>query len=546
MKLQVQTLLNNRYRITAFLSQGGFGYTYLADDDLFGKKVCIKELFISDRSTRGPKQEVITEDSADFSFDYYSTRFWEEARQLAAFDHPNIVKVKDFFRSNGSTYLVMEYIEGETLQAKKLKGGLNDEQRIFAVMSQLLDAVETVHKASMLHRDIKPENVLIDKDNKVLLIDFGSARDFEDGKTISHTTLITPGYAPIEQYSNRAKRGAFTDIYALGATLYFLLTGQKPLPATDRYREQLPSPQQLNSAISTQLSSAVMMAIAMEPEDRFQSVADLKAALLLSGKASEKTVQIKILPPIEMPTSEKTVLETTKKEEDKPVGKYKVLIFGIISLVVLLLLAFVFLPQGKKRQNYCECYNTLSDRVKNEKSDSLKIVVYEIDKSLCDTLGFGDCQVQIDLEKTIATIKVAEANRLENKKEVNYGEEKVKDDLANKPETDKKKKEEEVKKKGEDEKKKKEDEAKKKAEDEVSKKKIEDERNKKLNATSMKSNRCNQIITHEVVSLETFSSIVDIYKKECDGLSAQELINANKGQYIIRPGQRITFTCKCK
>ena len=154
MKLQVQTLLNNRYRITAFLSQGGFGYTYLADDDLFGKKVCIKELFISGRSTRGPKQEVITEDTTDFSFEHFSTRFWEEARQLAAFDHPNIVKVKDFFKSNGSTYFVMEYIEGETLQAKKLKGGLKDEQSIFAVMTQLLAAVDTVHNAGMLHRDI--------------------------------------------------------------------------------------------------------------------------------------------------------------------------------------------------------------------------------------------------------------------------------------------------------------------------------------------------------------------------------------------------------
>jgi serine/threonine protein kinase len=445
MKLQVQTQLDNRYRITAFLSQGGFGYTYLAED-LFGKKVCIKELFISGRSTRGPKQEVITEDSSDFSFEHFSTRFWEEAKQLAAFDHPNIVKVKDFFKSNGSTYFVMEYIEGETLQAKKLKGELNGEQRIFAVMTQLLAAVETVHNAGMLHRDIKPENILIASDNRVVLIDFGSARDFEDGKTLAHTTLISPGYAPIEQYSNRAKRGAYTDIYALGATLYFLLTGQKPLPATDRYREQLPGPQQLNPAISTQLSSAVMMAMAMEPEDRFQSVADLKAALLLSGKAKETTVQTKILPPTEIHNPDKTVkAETTTKEVGKPVKKSIALIFGATGIVLLLLLAFVFLRPGIKEQTYCDCYKSLSDKINNHKSDSSKIVVYAENKSLCDELGFGDCQAQIDLEKTIAAVKESEAKRLKkagNKK----GDENVKDDLTNKAEIDKKKKEDTKKK----------------------------------------------------------------------------------------------------
>jgi serine/threonine protein kinase len=281
MKLTLQTLLNNRYKVTSYLSQGGFGYTYLAMDNLFNEKVCVKELYISGRSTRGPKQEVISENNKEFSFEYFADRFWDEARQLASFNHSNIVKVKDFFKVNGTIYMVMEFVEGETLQARKIKGGLEDEKSLHHVMSQLLDAVEEVHRHGILHRDIKPENILITKEDKVVLIDFGSARDFEDGKTVAHTTLLTPGYAPIEQYSNRAKRGTYTDIYALGATMYFLLTGEKPLAATDRHLESLIPPHIINSSVSSQLSSAVMMAMEMKPEDRFQDVGELRDVLNL-------------------------------------------------------------------------------------------------------------------------------------------------------------------------------------------------------------------------------------------------------------------------
>jgi len=289
MKLTLQTLLNNRYQVSSYLSQGGFGYTYLAMDNLFHEKVCVKELYISGRSTRGAGQEVVSENSKDFSFEYFADRFWDEARQLASFNHPNIVKVKDFFKANGTIYMVMEFIEGETLQARKKKGGLEDEKSLHHVMSQLLDAVEEVHRHGILHRDIKPENILITKEDKVVLIDFGSARDFEDGKTVAHTTLLTPGYAPIEQYSNRAKRGTYTDIYALGATMYFLLTGEKPLAATDRHLESLIPPHKINSSVSSQLSSAVMMAMEMKPEDRFQHVGDLREALdLLFDKNKSK------------------------------------------------------------------------------------------------------------------------------------------------------------------------------------------------------------------------------------------------------------------
>ena len=527
MKLQVQTLLNNRYRITAFLSQGGFGYTYLADDDLFGKKVCIKELYINNRSTRGPRQEVITEDSSDFSFEHFSNRFWEEARQLAAFDHPNIVKVKDFFKSNGSTYFVMEYIEGETLQAKKLKGGLKDEQSIFAVMTQLLAAVDTVHNAGMLHRDIKPENVLIANDNRVVLIDFGSARDYEEAKTLTQSTILTPGYAPIEQYSNRAKRGAFTDIYALGATLYFLLTGQKPMPATDRYREQLPSPQQLNPAISTQLSSAVMMAMAMEPEDRFQTVADLKAALLLSGKKVEKPVVTEILPVTELPKPEKKIVQSPAVEE-KPVKKSDALIYGGIIAFVFILLAFLVWVRGEKTtEAYCECYKNLFDRINGEKSDSVKIEMFSKQTKACEDQKRKDekaCLEQKHLTDYIDVVnrRIANASKKTEAEddEETVGSFKIGKQEGNKGDANK---------------------------NETNKSSAKTTITEPSTTTVTKTiGRCNQPISHEVKVKETLSSIAYIYKKDCNDLDVEDLIAANGGREDMRKGGKITFTCKCK
>jgi serine/threonine protein kinase len=384
----------------------------------------------------------------------------------------------------------MEYIEGETLQAKKLKGGLQDEQSIFAVMTQLLDAVETVHNANMLHRDIKPENVLIANDNKVVLIDFGSARDYEEAKTLTHSTILTPGYAPIEQYSNRAKRGAFTDIYALGATLYFLLTGQKPLAATDRYREQLPSPQQLNPAISTQLSSAVMMAMAMEPEDRFQTVADLRAALLLSGKKVEKPVVTEILPVTELPKPEKTLVQRPAIEE-KPVKKSDALIYGGIIAFVFILLAFLVLGRGEKTTEltYCDCYASLYARIENQKIDSIKLRIYnngvkecdqiEKDTKPCNTVGY--------LEQLMVKVKNEEENKLKNLS------------TADNP--------------------------------------IHFSNNE----------RCGEVITYMVTNEDAnWTSIFEKFREECNALKLFDLIAANGGSDKIKAGDNFKFICKCK
>jgi uncharacterized protein (TIGR02145 family) len=273
-------LLHQRYSIQQSLGQGGFGITYLAYDTMLAQEVCVKELFIAGNSTRGTNLTVLSQSIQGFSFEGFVNRFMEEARKLAQFRHPNIVRVLEWFQANATAYMVMDYVKGETLKQKVQKEGALSEQMAMKLIEQLLNGVEEVHKKGMLHRDIKPDNILVTPEGQVVLIDFGSAREFSNGMTTTHTAMLTPGYAPIEQYSDRAQRGPFTDIYALGATTYFMLTGDKPIPVTDRNLEELIPPNILNPNISSNLSSAVMISMEMKPEHRFQSVSEMREALM--------------------------------------------------------------------------------------------------------------------------------------------------------------------------------------------------------------------------------------------------------------------------
>ncbi len=283
-------ILHNKYRIFSVIGQGGFGISYKALATGLDKLVCIKELYLGGASTRGVNSTVYTPDHEETNFDYFKKRFIEEAKELAKFNHPCIVRVNDVFEENNTAYFVMDFIDGETLKSIITLNGRLAPEVALPLMTGLLEAVKTVHKSGLLHRDIKPDNVIIDKNNNAVLIDFGSARNFSESKTSSQTAILTPGYAPIEQYSDRARRGAFSDIYSLGATLYYLLTGQKPIPATDRNLEVMKAPHQLYSDIPVTLSSAVMLAMNVKPEDRFQSVEEFQKALFEGMVQKERKV----------------------------------------------------------------------------------------------------------------------------------------------------------------------------------------------------------------------------------------------------------------
>ena len=320
-------LLHQRYSIQKSLGQGGFGITYLAYDQKLDQEVCIKELFISGNSTRGTNMTVQSQTTGEFSFADFVQRFMQEARQLARFQHNNIVRVVDVFQENNTAYTVMEYVEGETLKQMVQRKGALSEQMAMKLVLQLMDAVEEVHQKGMLHRDIKPDNVLITPQDRVVLIDFGSAREFAEGKTTTQTAMLTPGYAPIEQYSNRAQRGTYTDIYALGATLYYMLTGEKPIGATDRNLEELQPPHLLNNKVSEQISSAVLLAMELKPENRFQSVAEMREALHTLQQRKQKTEKSPAEPKKQKPQ------EAAKAPEP---GKNRTRWYVIVTLVLII------------------------------------------------------------------------------------------------------------------------------------------------------------------------------------------------------------------
>jgi formylglycine-generating enzyme required for sulfatase activity/predicted Ser/Thr protein kinase len=327
-------ILRDKYRIKKELGQGGFGITYLAEDMVLHIDVCIKELYISGKSVRGQNMTVQTQNLKEFSFDDFKDRFLQEARQLARFSHNNIVRVLDFFEANNTAYVVMEYIEAKNLMEFVEECGVLKTETLMPLIGQMLDAIEEVHHSNMLHRDIKPDNILITPKNRIVLIDFGSAREFIEGKTEFHTTILSEGYAPLEQYSKLAKRGAYSDIYSLGATLYFLLTGKKPLAATDRSFERLQAPHEINPAISTQLSSAIMMAMEMKPDDRFQNIEDFRAAMtmLAEGKQESHRKEVK---------EQKTLIFNKEDEKTKPAVRKKNNTLSIISVVAIAIIVVV-------------------------------------------------------------------------------------------------------------------------------------------------------------------------------------------------------------
>jgi hypothetical protein len=278
------------------LGQGGFGITYLGQDTLLGAHVAVKEFFPYGCLRRG-QQVQPSHILPPADFDAGRVSFLQEAQMALRFRHPNIVAVQAVFEQNNSVYLVMEYLHGATLhEVLESRGAVAEKEALFFI-EQIGEALETLHAANLLHRDIKPENIMVCPAGeggllsglapRVVLLDFGSVREFSGGRTRQMTSVLTPGYAPLEQYGQRARYGRFTDIYALGATLYHLLSGQAPPQATDRAAGyQLLPPEQINPNVSHLVSDAVMWAMEMRVDERPQTVRDWVRALHLGRRAA--------------------------------------------------------------------------------------------------------------------------------------------------------------------------------------------------------------------------------------------------------------------
>lgn len=281
-----KTLKNDRYRIFNYISHSGFGSTYLAEDLLLNKYVAIKELFLRDICTRQLQTEKVqvSIETNRAAFDNLKKKFIKEAKRLQTFNCPNIIKVYDCFEENDTAYYSMDYIPGESLASVVKEKGRLDETTLRKLLPGLLNALKLVHNEKIWHLDIKPANLMLRNNASIVLIDFGASKQYEDkdGKTLTSSSAMcyTSGYAPPEQISNNIKNiGAWTDIYALGATLYNLLTGDKPPQTDEILSEGLPP---FPSTISRQMANAITQMMQPNRNMRPQSVSAVEQLLGLS------------------------------------------------------------------------------------------------------------------------------------------------------------------------------------------------------------------------------------------------------------------------
>ncbi|SMP65268.1 serine/threonine protein kinase [Anoxynatronum buryatiense] len=285
------TILQGKYQIESTLGQGGFGITYLARDLNLEINLAIKEYMPQDLATRLPGNAEVSIHSGNLRAHYDDglTKFLQEARTLARFEsHPNIVSVRDYFEANQTAYFVMNYIEGITLKEFiRNNEGIISVPQALSVFMPVLDALREVHAYDVLHRDISPDNIFMTAKGQIILIDFGAARQSVSNKGHSMSIILKPGYTPEEQYRSRGLQGPWTDLYALGATFYRAITGQMPVESLDRLaQDDLIPPSALGVAIDAPLEAALLRAMAVKAEDRFQTAADFQAALLGAGTAA--------------------------------------------------------------------------------------------------------------------------------------------------------------------------------------------------------------------------------------------------------------------
>jgi len=281
------------YRLESVLGVGGFGITYLASDTLLEKQVAIKEYFPGAAVSRG-RDLSVTLTGPDMAAEYELglDRFLKEARTLAGFSHPHIVRVNRYFKDHGTGYMVMDYEDGESLKAWLKRAPQPPPDVLKGLLAPLLDGIEKVHATGFLHRDIKPDNIFVRKRGDPVLIDFGSARQALAGATQTLTTLVTPGYAPFEQYTAGSEQGPYTDLYAMGGVLFYAATGHNPPDAIARMRGDSLA-KLLAPAIARYgeaFVEAIEWAMQLDEKKRPQSVAEWRDKIFERATAGVSTV----------------------------------------------------------------------------------------------------------------------------------------------------------------------------------------------------------------------------------------------------------------
>lgn len=338
----------HEFTIESLLGTGGFGITYLARDNNLQTQVAIKEYLPHDLAIRSEGQTVCPR-SEEWNADYQTglQRFLAESRVLAGFRHANIVRITRFFEANRTAYMVMDYERGQALRDWLLNHSPVSEEKLLKMFVPLLEGLDVVHQAGVMHRDIKPANIYVrETDGSLVLLDFGAARQTSGSASRSLTSIVTPGYAPFEQYHSRGAQGPWSDLYAMGGVLYWLTTGQKPIEAPSRMKQDVMTPAAVAAAgrFSPHFLAAIDWALRPDEEQRPRSVADFKAALTGDMPVPELPSQPAVAaspPPVPPPAP--VVADAAPPVAVKKGSK--TILYAAIGAVVVLALAGVGLMQ---------------------------------------------------------------------------------------------------------------------------------------------------------------------------------------------------------
>ncbi len=351
------TLNHGKYTIEKRIGGGGFGITYKARQNGLNREVCIKEYFLAGRCMRQTERMTVVPQNSDINlYEKYRQAFVKEAQTLAELQHPGIVDVIDVFDENGTSYMVMNYIQGRSLQNIVEEQGPLPYTLAVNYIAQVAEAVAYIHERHILHRDIKPENIMITADHRAILIDFGSAREFVNDKTQAHTSILTHGYAPTEQYSTTSRKGSYTDIYAIGATLYFILTGTIPMDAAARMTEDMPEPKSINTDIPDNANRTIMKAMQIKATERHQSVQEFMDDL---RNIKPTSVEQSIAASEESAPQKATVKEPDEKDKTNTVwldisGAF----IGILIIVAVIMISTNKNDENSYYNSYSSDYNT--------------------------------------------------------------------------------------------------------------------------------------------------------------------------------------------
>lgn len=277
------TILGNHFIVGTVIGFGGFGITYKCFDTTLGVIVAVKEFYPVGLVNRAPGERKVGLLSGDKKEQYRERlqRFLMEAQSVAQFGKAkDIVNVYDFFEENGTAYIIMEYIDGVLLKDYMDKQGPMEPEAANSVIMPIIEAVRKIHSKGIIHRDVSPDNIFIADEDTIKIFDFGAAQLNDSKEGMAAETIIKVGYSPIEQYRDKSKQGYFTDVYSVGAIYYQMLTGVKPIESTEReFKDRLKSPRELGVKISANTDRAVMEALAVRPELRFQGIQQFKEAL---------------------------------------------------------------------------------------------------------------------------------------------------------------------------------------------------------------------------------------------------------------------------